>query len=334
MVRKALVIGINYTGTSSQLCGCINDAENIREYLLKGGYSPSNIIMLTDNQSSNRQPTSANIKMWLAWLTRGNKMGDHYFFHYSGHGTRIRDRSGDELDGFDEAIIPIDYIKAGVITDDYLWKTAIQPLGRGVKITMILDCCHSGSGADLRFKYPETNKIVINPRCPQTYCDSQMISGCKDTQTSADTWIREERNLTLKESQTTPEPVSTTEGSQTTPEPTSANVEITPVIQEEKKLSRKERQKIARQKRREEKEKPPKEEPPKEKPPKEEPPPSGSFQGAMTNAFLSVLEKNNYIISNQGLIDQLRDYLKTNGYTQIPQFSTGNRISMRERFMI
>ena len=44
------------------------------------------------------------------------------FFHYSGHGSQIRDvASGDELDGRDEIIVPLDFRRAGIITDDDLF---------------------------------------------------------------------------------------------------------------------------------------------------------------------------------------------------------------------
>jgi hypothetical protein len=38
--RKALLIGINYFGTKHQLSGCINDAMNMKDYLVRDrGYS-------------------------------------------------------------------------------------------------------------------------------------------------------------------------------------------------------------------------------------------------------------------------------------------------------
>ena len=32
-MRRALLVGINYTGTSNQLYGCINDINNVGSYL-------------------------------------------------------------------------------------------------------------------------------------------------------------------------------------------------------------------------------------------------------------------------------------------------------------
>lgn len=36
----------------------------------------------------------------------------------SGHGGQIKDKDGDEMDGYDEVIFPVDYQTAGCIVDD------------------------------------------------------------------------------------------------------------------------------------------------------------------------------------------------------------------------
>ena len=41
--EKALLIGINYAGTSSALRGCINDVHNIRELLVSEGFQPKDM---------------------------------------------------------------------------------------------------------------------------------------------------------------------------------------------------------------------------------------------------------------------------------------------------
>lgn len=65
--RKALLIGINYFGTKHQLAGCINDAKNLREYLVRDrGFSPAphDMVMMTDapeNRGTPFEPTGANM---------------------------------------------------------------------------------------------------------------------------------------------------------------------------------------------------------------------------------------------------------------------------------
>lgn len=65
--RKALLIGINYFGTKHQLNGCINDAKNMREYLVRDrGFSASHhdMVVMTDapeNRGTPFEPTGANM---------------------------------------------------------------------------------------------------------------------------------------------------------------------------------------------------------------------------------------------------------------------------------
>jgi len=38
-------VGINYTGTAMELNGCVNDARNVRNFLMSGFYAPSSIAV-------------------------------------------------------------------------------------------------------------------------------------------------------------------------------------------------------------------------------------------------------------------------------------------------
>ena len=90
--RKALLIGINYHGTQHELKGCINDAGNIRDYLIRDrGFSPDqrDMVMLTDNPQNRGtpfEPTGRNMMAAFNWLVTGNTPGDSVFLSYSGHG--------------------------------------------------------------------------------------------------------------------------------------------------------------------------------------------------------------------------------------------------------
>jgi hypothetical protein len=109
--------------------------------------------------------------------------------HYSGHGTQIRDTNGDEVDGFDECIVPCDYNTAGVITDDELYN-----IFKNAKCRMMIcfDSCHSGSGCDLQYYIDYNNgsltKTVNMRKLPIANPNIVMISGCRDEQTSADAY--------------------------------------------------------------------------------------------------------------------------------------------------
>jgi hypothetical protein len=82
----------------------------------------------------------------LAWLTTGASPGDSLVFHYSGHGSQVYDRNGDETtDRLDEILCPYDLDWDHPLTDDDL-ADACANVPRGALLTVILDCCHSGTG--------------------------------------------------------------------------------------------------------------------------------------------------------------------------------------------
>ncbi|PSC73732.1 metacaspase-1 isoform X2 isoform B [Micractinium conductrix] len=152
--KKAFIVGINYFGTSAQLRGCINDAKCM-EYLLKTkfGFKQENILMMTDDcPDPMRRPTKANMHQGFRWLMMDLKPGDSLVFHYSGHGSQQRDYSGEETDGMNETLCPMDFKYAGEIVDDELNRMLINPLPKGVKLHAIIDACHSGSVMDLPYQ--------------------------------------------------------------------------------------------------------------------------------------------------------------------------------------
>lgn len=182
--KTALLVGINYVGTSNELYGCINDTKNVRD-LLQSKYGFTNIVLLNDDSFC--KPTKQNILNGFRDMLINAKSGDTVFFMYSGHGTNTYDFNGDELDGKDEMIVPIDAttLQTCILDDELntLIRTNIKP---GVKLLALFDSCFSGTMLDLRYTY---NK----PDCtsqPETAGDVIMISGCTDSQTSADTVAR------------------------------------------------------------------------------------------------------------------------------------------------
>ena len=70
---------------------------------------------------------------------------------YSGHGSQVPDGDGDELDGYDESLCPVDYQTRGKILDVEINATIVRPLPHGVKLHAIIDTCSSGTMLDLPF---------------------------------------------------------------------------------------------------------------------------------------------------------------------------------------
>ncbi len=143
MKKHALLVGINKYTSINNLQGCVNDVTNVRSILKTFfGYSNNDIRVLTDDRATKR-----NILERLGKMVIDSKSGDSLIFHFSGHGSQIRDREGDELNDFmDELICPCDMNwDDGYITDDTL-REILDQLPKGVKMEIILDSCHSGTG--------------------------------------------------------------------------------------------------------------------------------------------------------------------------------------------
>ncbi|TFJ80379.1 hypothetical protein NSK_008286 [Nannochloropsis salina CCMP1776] len=102
-----------------------------------------------------------NILDALRWLVEGATAGDSLFFHFSGHGGTARDLDGDEVDNFDETILPVDFESAGQILDDEIHAILVAPLPAGVRLTSVFDSCHSGSAMDLPWSYKVDGSLDV-----------------------------------------------------------------------------------------------------------------------------------------------------------------------------
>jgi hypothetical protein len=148
MAKKALCIGINdYPGTGSDLSGCVNDARDWKEALEKRGFT---VGIMLDKQATKQAMVEA-----IRDLIGGAKKGDLVVLQYSGHGTWIPDRSGDEPDRRDECLCPWDIDKNRPLVDDELYDL-FSERERGVRIVFISDSCHSGTVARLAPGEPGT----------------------------------------------------------------------------------------------------------------------------------------------------------------------------------
>ncbi|CAE6509141.1 unnamed protein product [Rhizoctonia solani] len=174
--RKALLVGCNYPGGTAPLDGCVNDVFNIKRFLVEHfGYEDENIRVLSDSESSHGEigealPTRTNIVRYIRWLVGDAQPDDSLFFHFSGHGSNQEDLDGDEYDGMDESICPTDYETAGVLVDDYETSGAIKEpddlQGEAEDEAVAIDAHQK------RFKWSPADVISL--------------SGCRDSQTSAD----------------------------------------------------------------------------------------------------------------------------------------------------
>jgi hypothetical protein len=186
--RKALMIGMNYIGTTYQLQGCLNDVENISTKLTSSyGFLNANIIKITDNTVT--KPRRVDILSGFKNLLVNSVKGDLLFFYFSGHGGYVIDRNGDELDGYDERIYTSDM---KTITDDELKQLIVKYLKKDVTLFVMFDSCYSGTMLDLKYQYLDSsnyNHYTENDKNLETSGNVFMISGCTDDQLSAEKYI-------------------------------------------------------------------------------------------------------------------------------------------------
>lgn len=153
MNKRALLAGVNDYKEIGDLNGCVNDTTNMRNLLRNYfGFTNADIRVLVDNRA-----TKNNILERLEWMVSGAQPGDLLVFHFSGHGSQIRDRNGDELeDHMDELLCPWDMNWDGMyILDDDLDAT-FRKLKDGVHLEVFIDSCHSGTALrDLTFGRPD-----------------------------------------------------------------------------------------------------------------------------------------------------------------------------------
>ena len=136
MKKRALLVAINYVGTSNVLKGCINDSNNMKAFLSARGFTEINQVLEKD-------AIIDGIKAGFEWLVADTQPGDVIVFHYSGHGSQLP--SSNEPDGFEEIICPIDLNWLDKVISDETLRTVFNKVPNGVNTTVILDCCHSGT---------------------------------------------------------------------------------------------------------------------------------------------------------------------------------------------
>lgn len=173
MTGAALCVGINqfkHLPLSSQLYGCVNDAEDMAALLTsQSGFADSRVTLLRDAEA-----TKAEIIGALSELVGRAKSGDtdHLVFSFSSHGTQIPDSEGDEPDRVDEALAAHDLKRAGdrwdpttVIVDDEL-NALLSTVPTGVLVEVVLDTCHSGTGLKSLDLLPGRRPKFLPPPTP------------------------------------------------------------------------------------------------------------------------------------------------------------------------
>ncbi|KAH8150929.1 uncharacterized protein LAJ45_05111 [Morchella importuna] len=141
------------------LNGCVQDVRSVEEYFktqLK--VDPSHIVALTSTKSKPGSklpvqeeprywPTYENIVNLLKKVTKEAKTGDLVYIHYSGHGARVKTSYPNlkGVGGYDEAIAPHNIGCGGQYLRDVELAILLDAMvKKGLILTVVLDCCHSG----------------------------------------------------------------------------------------------------------------------------------------------------------------------------------------------
>ena len=182
--KKALLIGINYDSNESNddnLNGCENDMNRLSDYLQENCHFCDYSIKKLNSRTATKETIINEINEMVGFAQR-NRCSE-LWFSYSGHGTHYF--SFNEDDNQNEAICPSDYIKNGLISDDWLKENFINKLPDDCKLFVLMDCCHSGSNMDLPY-FVENN--IVSLRDNMTIPQAKVIkfSGCLDDQVSMD----------------------------------------------------------------------------------------------------------------------------------------------------
>lgn len=155
--KHALLIGISDYGNVDEdpnKWANINGANDIT--LLTPAFKAQgfSVTSLVDSEA-----THAGITKALEKLAKESKKGDLVYIHFSMHGQPFEDLNGDEEDGWDEALIPVDaemlyaegvYEGKNHLLDDELevyFNDIRCKLGPEGQLVVILDACHSGTAS-------------------------------------------------------------------------------------------------------------------------------------------------------------------------------------------
>lgn len=139
--KAGLIIGCNYSNTSTPLKNSCIDANNMKSILIDAyQYDENNLIILVDSNQDNL-PTKESIVNNLTNLISVSYKYSEICLYYSGHGS--------ELTKFqDSAIVPCDYINAGYIVNNDMYEIIKYTQ---CPLRIIMDCI--GSGINLQYTY-------------------------------------------------------------------------------------------------------------------------------------------------------------------------------------
>lgn len=154
----AIIVGINYYPSDRCLQGSVRDAQTARHHL-KDRDLPVDINILTATtpvsgrtppEQPERWPTYANVVSGLRRILDIAQPGDLVYLHYSGHGARLPSdaQSGSNTSGeLALVLFEDDDVGSRYLRGPHLATALRKMVDKGLTVTLVLDCCFSGSVA-------------------------------------------------------------------------------------------------------------------------------------------------------------------------------------------
>lgn len=154
--KRAFFVGVSHydtalTGYQWNNINGVEDVNLISPIMRKQGFE---LTILLDEQA-----TFENVNLKLEKFAQLTQKGDIVYLHFSTHGQPVEDLDGDENDGWDEAIVPIDAYKIYEkgkyegekhLTDDILnqyVKSLRKKIGSTGILYVVIDACHAGTSS-------------------------------------------------------------------------------------------------------------------------------------------------------------------------------------------
>ena len=151
------------------------DVAIIYESILSRGFEAENIQTLTDKTTK-----KDIVDAFRSHLIQQVKPGDIVYFHFSGHGHQIPDDNGDELDGWDESLVPANATNdkgklnpkefySNYIRDDELGQLLDElrlKIGATGDVMVSIDACHSGTATRGMAPYRGEPRTDLAPESP------------------------------------------------------------------------------------------------------------------------------------------------------------------------
>lgn len=154
--KRAFLVGISHydtalTGYQWNNINGVEDVNLLGSVLKNQGFTATTLL--------DEQATFDNIVSRITQFINKTKKGDIVYLHFSTHGQPVEDQNGDEEDGWDESIVPVDaykMFKKGVyegqkhLTDDLFnkyVKRLREKIGPTGFLYVVIDACHAGTSS-------------------------------------------------------------------------------------------------------------------------------------------------------------------------------------------